>query len=200
VDSSRDLASAVNEALRRVAPGTPPLSLEEVRALIGEGARLLVARALERRGLPQPAGDVLPVFLDCYAGRLLETTRPYPGIPEALDALAPRALAVLTNKPGDMSRTILEGLGLAGRFRRVYGAGDLPARKPDPEGLRRLLAEAGVAAEDAVMVGDSAIDVRTARAAGVRALGVAWGFDPQSLRREPPDAIVSRPSELPAAL
>lgn len=200
MDSSRDLASAVNEALRRVAPGTPPLSLAEVRALIGEGARLLVARALERRGLPQPAEDVLPVFLDCYAGRLLETTRPYPGIPEALDALAPRALAVLTNKPGDMSRTILEGLGLAGRFRRVYGAGDLAARKPDPEGLRRLLAEAGVAAEDAVMVGDSAIDVRTARAAGVRALGVAWGFDPQSLRREPPDAIVSSPSELPAAL
>jgi phosphoglycolate phosphatase len=182
----------LNATLARLAPGTPPLDLAVVQSFIGEGARLLVGRALERRGLPQPVEDVLPLFMECYGQVLLETTRPYPGILEALDALPGRTLAVLTNKPGGMSRAILDGLGLSGRFLR--------SRKPDAEGLRLLLAEAGVEPHQAVMVGDSAIDVLTARAAGVRAVGVAWGFDPGSLAREPPDALVSRPQDLPAAL
>jgi phosphoglycolate phosphatase len=200
VDSSGDLASAVNAALARVRPGTPALPVDTVRTMIGEGATRLVAKALAHAGLDLPAEDVLPVFMDCYSARLLETTRPYPGIPELLAELPPRVLAVLTNKPGDMSRTILEGLGLLPLFLRVIGGGDLATRKPDPEGLLRLVAEAGVDVRETVLVGDSAVDVRSARAAGVRMVGVDWGFDPQSLRRDPPDVLVSRPAELLPAL
>ena len=196
VDSSQDLASAVNAALASFAPGTPPLSVDVVRTMIGEGATRLVAKALDRAGVARAVGEVRPVFMECYAQRLLESTRPYPGIAEALAALRTRTLAVLTNKPGDMSRSILEGLGLSSLFLRVYGGGDLATHKPDPEGLLRLVAEAGVGVDQAVMVGDSAIDVRTARAAGVRVVGVLWGFDAESLRREPPDVIVSSPAAL----
>lgn len=200
VDSSHDLAAAVNAALRRVDPRVPALSVNEVRAMIGEGASRLVAKALERTGVPRTVAEVRPIFMECYSEVLLERTVPYPGIPEMLDALRPRTLAVLTNKPGAMSRTILEHLGLLPRFLRVYGGGDLATFKPDPEGLLRLLDEAGVPAQEAVLVGDSAIDVRTARAASVRAIGVDWGFDRESLRREPPDALLSRPQELLAVV
>jgi len=103
---------------------------------------------------------------------------------------------VLTNKPGDMSRTILEGLDVAGRFARVWGAGDVPARKPDPAGLVALLGELGVAAAEAWMVGDSEIDVLTARAAGVRVAGVSWGFHPDALRAARPDRILDDPAGL----
>lgn len=190
VDSSRDLASAVNAALRRVAPGAPPLAEEIVRSFIGSGARKLIERSLQASGLPLPAADVLPLFLEEYRGRLLETTRLYPGVEEGLDALVPKTLAVLTNKPGDLSRAILEGLGVAARFARVYGGGDLPERKPDPSGLLRILEEAGAAAAEAAMVGDSDIDVLTGRAAGVFTVGVSYGFDPESLRATPPDLMI----------
>jgi phosphoglycolate phosphatase len=200
VDSSRDLAAAVNVTLDRVAPGTAPLPLDEVRSFIGEGAGRLIARSLARAGLVLAPEAVLPVFLDCYGQRLLDTTRPYPGIVEALDALRPRTLAVLTNKPGAMSRSILDGLALSARFLRVYGGGDFPTRKPDPQGLRRLLEDAAVEPQEAVLVGDSAIDVLTARAAGVRSVGVAWGFDRASLDREPPDVLVAEAAELPRVL
>ena len=102
-------------------------------------------RSLRHAGLDLSADEVLPVYIECYAERLLDTTRLYPGIAEALDALARHALAVLTNKPGDFSRRILEGLGVAPRFARVLGAGDVPSRKPDPSGLFRLMAEAQAA-------------------------------------------------------
>lgn len=200
VDASQDLASGLNAALSQVAPGTPLLSLDAVRRMIGEGARVLVSRALEHTGVGVPLDEVLPVFMECYSHRLLESTRPYPGIPEVLAALRPRTLAVLTNKPGGFSRAIMEGLGLAPLFLRVYGGGDLSARKPDPVGLLRLAAEAGVALTETVMVGDSAIDVRTARAAGARAVGVDWGFGSETLRHDRPDALVSRPADLPRVL
>jgi phosphoglycolate phosphatase len=196
VDASEDLASGLNAAFARLAPGTPPIALDDVRAMIGDGARILVSRALEHTGAALPLDGVLPVFLDCYSERLLDRTRAYPGIPEVLSALEPRTLAVLTNKPGVFSRAILDGLGLASRFLRVLGGGDLPARKPDPAGILRLAEEAGVPVREAVMVGDSAIDVRTARAAGARVVGVDWGFGSESLRRDPPDALVSRPHDL----
>jgi phosphoglycolate phosphatase len=190
VDSSRDLATAVNAALAKVASGAAPLADEQVRSFIGSGARKLIERCLTASGLGLPAKDVLPVFLEAYRGCLLDTTRLYPGVEEALDALAPRSFAVLTNKPGDMSRAILEGLGVAHRFRRVYGGGDLPERKPDPVGLLRILEEAGATPAEGVMVGDSDIDVLTGRAAGVLTVGVAYGFDPESLKTTPPDMMV----------
>lgn len=181
-----------------MAPGAPAVPLEAVLSFVGEGARLLVERCLRHAGLPLAADDVLPVYLECYASRLLDTTRLYPGVAEALDALAACPLAVLTNKPGDMSRSILEGLGVGGRFARVLGAGDVRRRKPDPEGLLRLMAEAGARPGETWMVGDSATDVQTARAAGARAAGVTWGFHPDALRAAGPDLVIDRPADLAA--
>lgn len=191
VDSTQDLATAVNAALARVSPGTPPLAMDTVRSYIGNGAGILIARSLDAAGLRLRPEDVLPVFLDCYRGCLLDTTRLYPGVPEALDSLADRTLAVLTNKPGDMSRTILTGLEAAGRFARIYGGGDVPGRKPDPAGLLRLMAETGAAPRETVIVGDSAVDVRTGRAAEVWTVGVTYGLDPESLTAEPPDHLLN---------
>jgi len=200
VDSSRDLASATNAALQRVAPGAPAIPLEVVIGYVGEGARLLVERALRHAGVDRPLDDVLPVFFECYGERLLETTRLYDGVADALDAVAEYTLAVLTNKPGPFSRTILEGLGVASRFARVWGAGDVPARKPDPAGLLRLVEELGTSRADAWLIGDSAVDVRTARAAGVRAAGVTWGLDPAGVRQAAPDRLLQHPREIAALL
>jgi phosphoglycolate phosphatase len=181
VDSVADLASAVNAALHQLAPGTPPLPLPRIRGFIGDGARLLVARSVEA---------ALPVLLDAYRQRLLDTTQLYPGVRETLERLRELRLAVLTNKPGDMSRTILTGLGVADCFFRILGGGDVPQHKPDPAGLAALMREASAAPEQTVVVGDSAVDVRTGRALGTRTVGVTYGFAPESLLAEPPDALV----------
>jgi phosphoglycolate phosphatase len=196
VDSSRDIAASVNATLGRVAPGTAALSLEAILSFVGEGAGLLVERSLRHAGLGLATEEVLPVYIDCYRERLLDTTRLYPGVAEALDALAGTTLAVLTNKPGDMSRTILEGLGVASRFARVRGAGDVPSRKPDPAGLLGLMSELGASAGETWMVGDAATDVLVARAAGTRVAGVTWGFHPAALRAAAPDRVLDLPAEL----
>jgi phosphoglycolate phosphatase len=196
IDSSADLRSALNAALDRLHPGTPPLTHEEVRSMIGEGALRLVAKALRAVGRDDVPGDALPVFLDCYRERLLDETRLYPGVRETLEALGDRPLAVLTNKPGDFSRTIVNGLGIGGFFARVWGGGDVPAKKPDPLGLRRLLEETRARAAQSVMVGDSAIDVATGRAAAVRTVGVTYGFDPEGLRAQEPDVLIDRLPDL----
>jgi len=200
VDSSRDIAAAVNAALARVSPGTPAIPLDAILSFVGEGARLLVERSLRHADLGLSADEVLPVYVECYAERLLDTTRLYPGVAEALDALAGPTLAVLTNKPGDFSRRILEGLGVARRFARVLGAGDVPSRKPDPGGLLRLMAETEAAPGETWMVGDSATDVAVARAAGVRVAGVTWGFHPVALRAAGPDRLIDRPPDLASLL
>jgi phosphoglycolate phosphatase len=200
VDSSRDLAKATNAALAAVAPGVPPLSLAVVRSFVGEGAGVLIARSLAQAGIRKTAEEVLPTFLDRYRRCLLETTRLYPGVLETLDRLGGRTLAVLTNKPGDMSRSILAGLGVAGRFARIKGGGDFPGRKPDPAGLLLLLDELGVGPQEAVLVGDSAVDVRTGRAARVPTVGVTYGLNPESLREAPPDVTISDIRDLPLLL
>jgi phosphoglycolate phosphatase len=190
VDSVGDLARAVNDALARLAPGAETLPLESVRTFIGNGARKLMTRSLDAARIEIDVEATLPTFLDCYRARMLETTRLYPGVTEALERLSDRPLAVLTNKPGEMSRTILEALGVAACFFRILGGGDGLAIKPDPAGLRVLMAEAGALAEQTAMVGDSAIDVDTGRAAGARTVGVTYGFAPESLRAAPPDLLV----------
>lgn len=199
VDSSRDIAASVNDTLQLLRPGSASISLDRILDFVGEGARLLVERSLdEARLVGLPIEAALAVYLDCYQERLLDTTRLYPGVGDALAALGTTdtQLAVLTNKPGDMSRTILEGLGVSAHFARILGAGDVPARKPDPSGLLALLAELGIARPEAWMVGDSATDVQTARAAGVRVAGVAWGFHPQALRAAGPDRVLDHPGDL----
>lgn len=190
VDSTVDLATATNAALRRVAPDRPPLPLEKVQSFVGEGARVLIERSLRHAAIDLPVDDVLPHFLEAYGRCLLDTTHLYPGIADALDALDGSTLAVLTNKPGPFSRTILQGLGVGGRFARIWGAGDVPERKPDSSGLRALVTDLAPERDDAWMIGDSPIDVRTARAAGVRAAGVTWGLNPEGLRSEGPDRLI----------
>jgi len=200
VDSTADLASSVNAMLAELAPGVPALPLPVVRGFIGDGAAVLIARSLARAGLELPVEQALPVFLAAYRQRLLETTQPYAGIPAALRELGDHTLAVLTNKPGELSRMLLDGLGLSARFRHVFGGGDLPARKPDPVGLRELMRLTGCGIRRTLFVGDSHVDVETGRAAHVPVLGVTWGLDPADLRAAGPDLLVDDPVQLVAAV
>jgi phosphoglycolate phosphatase len=133
-----------------------------------------------------------------YGAHLLDETRPYPGMVEVLDALAARrvAVSVLTNKPARLTRAILDGLGLTSRFVDVIGGDTLPVRKPDPTGLERLRARTETPRDRLLLVGDSPIDVRTARAADVAICGVGWGLVPDALRAEPPDFLIHHPREL----
>jgi phosphoglycolate phosphatase len=189
VDSSRDLATAINATIARIAPAASPVPVNEVRTFIGQGARSLLARSLRRAGVADNADDILPLFLDTYQGVLLETTALYPGVRESLERLAGRTLAVLTNKRGDMTRAILEGLGVAPYFTWMYGGGDVSASKPDPAGLLQLAAQAQALPAETLIVGDTAIDVQTGRAARTLTGGVTHGFDPDGLRSEKPDLI-----------
>lgn len=172
--------------------------------MVGEGAGLLVSRALAASGAEGDPAAALPRFLEIYDALLPGQTRPYPGILEALDALGRRAvLAVLTNKPTPATLKLLESLGLAPHFGLVVG-GDGPfRRKPDPEGLLHLLDVAGVAATDAVLVGDSAVDLLTARAAGVTACLARYGFGYamlQACELRGDELAVDRPADLPRVL
>lgn len=170
VDSLDDLHASVSHALRAV--GLPARSREEVRGFVGEGARVLLARAVApHEHLLEPA---LAAWRAHYEAHCLDRTRPYPGVEAAL-AAAGRTLAVHTNKPGAMARRILAGLGLLGRFAAVVGGDEVP-RKPDPTGVLEIMARVGAAPRDTVFVGDSRVDVATARAAGVALVAVTWGL------------------------
>jgi phosphoglycolate phosphatase len=175
VDSRRDLAHATNRLV--AAYGGTSLDEDAVVRMVGDGAEQLVARAFRAAGLPTAPPDALTRFLEIYAAGLLDHTRPYVGVPEALDALSHLAsLAVLTNKPRALSEHILQGLGLAPFFKTVLGGDGPHARKPSPEGVRRLMEEFGVAAIETRLVGDSVVDLRTSRASGVSVVLVRWGF------------------------
>ncbi len=167
VDSLRDLADSANQLV--VECGGAPLSIEAIGRMVGEGAATLVTRFFAGAGIEQPA-DALARFLAIYDTKLLDHTRAYAGMPETIAALLPRAsLAVLTNKPLDATRRILDGLQLSAFFEAdaVIG-GDGPKRKPDPTGLLQLCARVNVPPADAMLVGDSLIDWETARNAGTQ--------------------------------
>ena len=207
IDSSHDLAAAVNVA--RGSMGLGPLSHAQVMTFIGNGARELV-----RRGISFESGaasdeqieSALGHFRTHYAEHLLDQTQPYPGVREALDILSsrthgpPRTLAVLTNKPLRFTKPILAGLGLAPYFRFIYGEDSFPAKKPDPVGLRSILHDAAAAPHEALLIGDSDIDVRTARNAGVWSCGVTYGLSSSQLAATPPDFLLDSLLELPARL
>jgi phosphoglycolate phosphatase len=175
VDSQRDLADSANELLASY--GAPPLSVAEVAAMVGDGARQLVSRALEASGVAADVPTALNRFLAIYAERLFVHTRPYDGIPDILAEAAPHAsLALLTNKPEALSRRLLEGFGLAPLLPWVVG-GDGPfPRKPDPAGLLHLMHLAEATPQTTLMVGDSMIDVEVARRGGAAAAVALYGF------------------------
>ncbi len=175
VDSHRDIANAANALVEEL--GGARLADADITAMVGEGAALLVRRALTAAGLDPATPGALDRFLVHYGERLLEHTRPYPGTEETLARLERRVpMSVLTNKPLRPTELILEGLGLRQYFGEVAG-GDTPSgRKPDPAGLLRLIDAAGVPPERTLMVGDSPIDLQTARNAGTRICLVRYGF------------------------
>jgi phosphoglycolate phosphatase len=199
IDSRRDLADSANDAL--IAFGAPPLAEEAIGRMVGDGAPILIARAFLASGVVQPAG-ALGSFLAAYDRRLLNHTRPYPGIVEVLDELESRAsLGVLTNKPLDATRKILEGLDLARHFspsRVIGGDGPFP-RKPDPSGLLHLMRNDGVERDATVLVGDSLTDWKTAQSAAVPICLARYGFGWQGAPSDLPSAnawVVDRPAEL----
>jgi phosphoglycolate phosphatase len=200
VNSLRDLAESANALL--VECGAAPLEEDAVGRMVGDGAAALVHRAFAAAGVPEPA-DALARFLGHYDARLLRWTRPYPGVSDLLAALTDRGmpLAVLTNKPREATREVLAGLDLARYFppARVFG-GDGPfPRKPDPSGLRRLMEMAGASAGTTILVGDSIIDFRTARAADARICMARYGFGFESFPAGhllPADRTIDAPLEL----
>lgn len=175
IDSRRDLADATNAML--VELGAAPIAMDAVAAMVGDGAAMLVRRALTAAGLDPETPDALNRFLACYDDRLLIHTRPYDGMVEALATLKTAcSLAVLTNKPTGATIRILAGLGLDAYFDGVVG-GDTPhGRKPNPDGLHHLMDAAGAAPVSTVLVGDSPIDLQTARRAGVSICLARYGF------------------------
>lgn len=211
IDSSADLCRSVNAALAHV--GKAPLPEATVASFIGDGAAALVRRSLAASS-PRPesprASDSLfaeafPHFLNFYREHKLDNTVVYPGVLESLAEIRSRhpdlLMAVLTNKPVHPSREICAALGLAPFFFANYGGNSFATKKPEPEGLLRLLQEGqntlrGTRAADlltparAVMIGDTDVDVRTARACGLRALGCAYGLAPGALAQAKPDWTV----------
>jgi phosphoglycolate phosphatase len=197
IDSRRDITTAVNRV--REVHGLPPLEMEQVVEMVGEGARLLIERALPE--LPaERIDEALALYLAHYRQVCLVETRPYPGIEEVLARLAPAyPMALLSNKGEELSRIILRGLGLDRFFREILGGDSLPTRKPDPSGLRLLAERLGVAVERVLLVGDTRIDAETARQAGCLFALVEWGFPP-NIDALQADLRIGRAEELVSAL
>ena len=206
IDSARDLANSVNAAL--VHMNRPPLPDEIIAGFVGNGAAMLVRRSLaeEEKISPDEVHDeelarAYAYFIEHYRAHNLDNTCAYPGVAEALAELSrSRTLAVLTNKPIRPALHICEGLGIAKFFKTIYGGDSFPMKKPDPMGLNSLIAEARVKPEETLMIGDSKVDVLTARNAGAWSLGCQFGFGPQNLHEEVPDILVDTAEDWTAAL
>jgi phosphoglycolate phosphatase len=187
IDSSRDLAESVNELL--VDLGAAPLPQDSITRMIGEGAKVLVRRALAASGIPEDP-EAIARFLTIYDRRLLNHTRPYPGIVEIVRTAREHArVAVLTNKPAEPSEKVLAGLGMRELFDDVIGSGGRFPRKPDPTALLALMERAGASPERTLMVGDSRIDFETARNAAARCCLAAYGFSGHTLDGVPVDDV-----------
>jgi len=203
IDSRRDLVNSVNAALRSL--GRDELPSDEIAAMVGDGAPTLVRRALGDTVDEVLLKRGLEFFLSYYREHKLDYTRLYDGIPEALETLrgangSRRVMSVLTNKPVNPSRAIVQALGIAEKFVSVYGGNSFETKKPDPLGINTILAETGVSADEAVMIGDSAVDILTGRAAGTWTCGVSYGFAPHTLVETPGDITFDSPQELATLL
>lgn len=198
IDSKLDLALAVNATLEWT--GRAPLPHEKIYGYVGNGAPKLVQRALGPDATEEECRRAVDYMLGYYNQHMLDNTVAYPGVVEGLEALSRFPMAVLTNKPVRPSRIILEGLKLAPYFRAVYGGNSFETKKPDPKGMEILLREFGAAPRETMIVGDSEVDVQTARNANTWACGVTYGLGSDRLAEFPPDLIVDSLTELPALL
>ncbi len=214
IDSAQDLCNIVNATLKHIEMG--PLPDRTIASFVGNGVPMLVRRSLATASgsaaeqvdeqLLQRAIDF---FLGYYREHKLDFTYAYAGVMDALKALvelhdahggAPRIMAVLTNKPSRPARGICEGLGLADYFLHIYGGDSFPLKKPDPMGLRALMEETGAGPEETVMIGDSQVDVQTARNAGTWSIGCEFGFGQRTLMKTPPDILVDTAGDWTEAL
>ena len=198
IDSKQDLIRSVNAMLLEM--GREKLEEDTISGYIGHGAPKLVARALGNRATEEERAQALQFFLAHYEEHKLDSTRPYPGVAEALEGLGEFPMAVLTNKPVRVSRRIVEGLGLGRYFRAVYGGNSFATKKPDPLGARKILEELGRSPGETLMVGDSEVDVQTARNAGTLAAAVNYGFGTHDRAAYPADIYLDRLTDLTVLL
>ncbi len=201
VDSLRDIARAANAVLGRF--GFPPHPEGAYRRFVGDGMEMLVRRIVPPGRAEDDVARVLAALRDEYRRRSLETTRPYPGVPELLDGLAARGVpfAVVTNKPHEPAVEMVRALLGPWPFRAVIGAGPDTPRKPDPTGALRAARILGVRPEECLYLGDTATDMETARAAGMVPVGALWGFrDEAELRAAGAVHLLRRPEDLLALL
>jgi phosphoglycolate phosphatase len=201
IDSRLDLVHSVNAALRHI--GRPELPDDVIASYVGDGAPILIQRALGGEAVDDAlVRQGLQFFLSYYREHKLDHTTVYDGVKQALASIQrasngnPRLMAVLSNKPVVPSRLIVEALGLAHFLTQIYGGNSFATKKPDPEGARKLLEESGVRPEETVIVGDSHTDVETGINAGLWTVGVSYGFAPHTLEEQRPDVLVETPYEL----
>jgi phosphoglycolate phosphatase len=204
IDSRTDLTNSINAMLTEF--GRDPLPEELIATYIGDGAGMLVRRALGDPEDEPLVENALNHFLAHYREHKLDNTYVYPGVFASLEAMkslpdgTPRRMAVLTNKPVRASVEICDGLGL-GRFMfRIYGGNSFPTKKPDPEGLNAIIREAGVSPGETLMVGDSSVDILTARRAGTWVIGCRFGLSSHTVESIPSDCLVDSASEWADAL
>ena len=200
VDTAPDLVDTLNFVFGR--EGIPPVPYDEARMMIGGGAKAMLMRGLETEGravTPELLDRLFGDFLGYYADHIAVRSRPFPGLVETLDLLSARGhrFAICTNKLESLSVLLLNELGLADRFEAICGQDTFGVQKPDPEILRRTIASAGGAADNAVMIGDSATDIRTARAAGIPVIAVDFGYSERPVAEFAPDRVISHFSQLP---
>lgn len=196
IDSGDDLVQATIHSLHGLGIDPPPP--EVIIGYVGGGARGLLQGSLGEAATPERLEAGLAAFIDYYGAHLLDHTLPYPGVEEVLrHFFATRPLAVITNKPEAFSRTILEGLGLAGYFREILGYDSVERKKPHPEGILQVLQGWGVEPTRAVMVGDSDHDILAGKAAGTVTVAVAYGFkSAEELASLGPDYLIHDIREL----
>lgn len=202
VDTAGDLAASLNHAL--AALGRPPVDPGAVRAMVGQGARALLQRGLSMTGGVSPAlvDEGVGPFLEHYAANIAVFSRPYPHAEEVLDRLRERGdrLAICTNKPVRLAEALLAALGWRHCFAALLGADSLPVRKPDPAHLLGTIAAAGGSWEEALFVGDSITDAKTAEAARVPLVLVRHGYSTVPVDSLPAQAVIDGFHELEPAL
>ena len=194
IDSKLDLVNSVNATLRELRREALPTDV--VASFVGSGAPTLIRRSLGGNPTEEELKRALAFFLVHYEDHKLDETRLYPGVKETLAELKSLPMSVLMNKPVKISVRILEGLGVAQYFRCIYGGNSFTTKKPDPEGANRILNELNVAARNAAMVGDSEVDVQTARNAGMHSVCVNFGFGNHDRNAHPADVYVNKFEEL----